>query len=62
MKTSLPIIASLRYLRQQKRWNRTEAAKRLCITPRALRSWETGDRQPKPIVLKAIEQFVAENQ
>ena len=54
-------ILKLRKLRKQKKWTQAETARRLGVTPRALRSWEEAARHPKPIVKRAIELFVKDN-
>ncbi|MGN6643573.1 MAG: helix-turn-helix domain-containing protein [Verrucomicrobiota bacterium] len=56
-----PTIQQLRELRTIKGWNRENCAARIGVTARALRSWEEGARSPKPIVLRVLKQFVAQN-
>ncbi|HZQ47940.1 MAG TPA: helix-turn-helix transcriptional regulator [Verrucomicrobiae bacterium] len=60
MKTKTP-VQRLRALRKRKRWDQSEAATRIGVKTRTLRSWEQGTRSPKPIVQKAILEFIAES-
>ncbi len=48
----------LRDLRKARGWTQAECAKRIGVGYHALRSWEGGLRSPKPIVHKAIQEFV----
>lgn len=51
-------IEQLLILRRRRKWSQSDAAMKLGVTPRALRSWEENTSKPKPIVVKAIQDFV----
>ncbi len=55
-------FVDLRLLPGRKGWTQTQAARPLGVKVRTLRSWERGERCPKPIVLRFIEWFIAQNQ
>lgn len=54
-------VEQLRELREAKGWSRAECAGKIGTTARTLRAWEEGTRQPKPIVIRVITQFLKRN-
>ena len=55
------LLEQLLLLRRRKGWTQDDLAKRLDVAGRTYRAWEDGTREPKPIVQKAIKQFLKEN-
>ena len=53
-----PVIDLLIAFRDRHGWSQSECARRIGITARSLRSWEQGLRHPKPIVLRALRDFM----
>ena len=54
-------VELLTLLRRRRRRSQRECATRLGVTLRCLRGWEDQSRKPKPIVERAILDFVADN-
>jgi transcriptional regulator with XRE-family HTH domain len=62
MNEPLEVFRELKRLRCRKGWTQAQTAERLGVKPRTLRAWEQGTRYPKPIVLRVIAGFIAQNQ
>lgn len=54
------LIEQFIILRKRKGWTQEQAAKKLGVTVRCLRSWEQTERKPKPIVARVMKQFIEE--